>query len=71
MAGVAPGASPNTQIVERDISFPLSLDELLADAERKIIRLAIERNGGNRKLASEALGINLRSLRYRAEKLGL
>lgn len=60
-----------TEIIQTDLTFPLNLDLLLQDAERKLITLAIARADGSRKAAADLLGINLRSLRYRAEKLGL
>ena len=66
----APSKTP-TEIIQGDIAFPVQLDQILADAEAKFIRLALERTGGAKKQAADALGINLRSLRYRAEKLGL
>ncbi len=60
-----------TELIQTDLSFPVNLDKILADTERKFIQLALEKTGGTRKQAADALGINLRSLRYRAEKLGL
>lgn len=60
-----------TEFIQSDLSFPVNLDQILSDTERKFIQLALEKCGGTRKQAADALGINLRSLRYRAEKLGL
>jgi len=60
-----------TEIFESDLSFPINLERILEETERKFVKIALERCGGTKKQAADALGINLRSLRYRAEKLGL
>jgi two-component system response regulator PilR (NtrC family) len=49
----------------------LNLDEVLGEAERRLLLEALERTGGVRKRAAELLGITFRSLRYRLQKLGL
>jgi len=47
------------------------LGETLADIERRLIAQALARTGGVRTRAAELLGLSLRSLRYRMEKLGI
>ena len=56
------------------ISLPKSgidLDDVLAEAERRLLLEALERAGGVRKAAAKLLGISFRSLRYRLSKHGL
>jgi two-component system, NtrC family, response regulator PilR len=47
------------------------LDQVLGEAERRLILQALERTGGVRVQAAKTLGITLRSLRYRLQKLGV
>jgi two-component system response regulator PilR (NtrC family) len=47
------------------------LDAVLADAERGYLLKAMEMSRWDKHKAAEVLGISLRSLRYRLEKLGL
>jgi two-component system response regulator PilR (NtrC family) len=49
----------------------VNLDELLSEAERRLLLAALERTGGNRTAAAKLLGITFRSLRYRLSKHGL
>ncbi|HYQ15918.1 MAG TPA: helix-turn-helix domain-containing protein, partial [Polyangiaceae bacterium] len=49
----------------------LKLDDVLNEAERRLLLAALERTGGVRKRAAELLGITFRSLRYRLHKQGL
>jgi two-component system response regulator PilR (NtrC family) len=49
----------------------INLDDVLGEAERRLLLEALERTGGVRKRAAELLGITFRSLRYRLQKLGL
>ena len=49
----------------------LKLDDVLSEAERRLLVAALERSGGVRKRAAELLGITFRSLRYRLQKQGL
>ncbi len=49
----------------------LKLDDVLNEAERRLLVAALERTGGVRKRAAEVLGITFRSLRYRLQKQGL
>ena len=56
------------------ISLPqsgIALDEVLAEAERRLLLEALERTGGVRKAAARLLGVTFRSLRYRLAKHGL
>ena len=48
-----------------------SLDDTLADLERKIIQGALRRTGGVQKRAADLLGITERSLWHRVKKLGI
>jgi two-component system response regulator PilR (NtrC family) len=45
------------------------LDEVMAEIEKGYVTQAIEMAKGSKQLAADLLGINLRSLRYRLEKL--
>ena len=47
------------------------LDQVLGEMERRLIVQALERTGGVRTAAAKLLGLTLRSLRYRMQKLGL
>jgi len=47
------------------------LDRHLADTERGLIREALKATGGNKTAAAQRLGISLRSLRYRIQKLDM
>jgi two-component system response regulator PilR (NtrC family) len=49
----------------------LNLDDVLNEAERRLLLAALERTGGVRKRAAELLGLTFRSLRYRLQKQGL
>jgi two-component system response regulator PilR (NtrC family) len=53
--------------VERD--FPCSLSEHLDQVERELIRQALAKTRFNRTQAAELLGISLRQLRYRMQRL--
>jgi two-component system response regulator PilR (NtrC family) len=44
------------------------LDEVMAEAERRLLLAALERAGGVRTVAAKLLGITFRSLRYRLAK---
>ncbi|HEY6078696.1 MAG TPA: sigma-54 dependent transcriptional regulator [Polyangiaceae bacterium] len=68
ISGHASAPAPNL------LSLPaagLNLDDVLGEAERRLLLEALERSGGVRKRAAELLGITFRSLRYRLQKLGL
>jgi two-component system response regulator PilR (NtrC family) len=45
------------------------LDQVLGEVERRLILQALDRSGGVRTAAAKTLGITLRSLRYRMQKL--
>lgn len=65
------GKSETSIIENNELDLPLSLDQVLESVEKKCIILALEKTQGHRTKAAELLGINLRSFRYRAQKLGL
>jgi two-component system, NtrC family, response regulator PilR len=48
----------------------LDLDEVIHEAERRLLLAALERTGGVRTAAAKLLGITFRSLRYRLAKHG-
>ena len=48
-----------------------TLKELVKEYEKKIITMALKRTGGNRMKAAKLLGIGLRTLYYKMEKLGI
>lgn len=49
----------------------VELNSYLQEVERKLIIQALEKTRWNKTAAAKSLGINLRALRYRMEKLGL
>jgi two-component system response regulator PilR (NtrC family) len=49
----------------------IELDKVMAEIERDYIIKAIEMSHGSKRNTAELLGINMRSLRYRLDKLGL
>jgi two-component system response regulator PilR (NtrC family) len=63
-------SSPATSLLELPPEG-LNLDDVLNEAERRLLIAALERSGGVRKRAAELLGITFRSLRYRLQKQGL
>ncbi len=48
-----------------------NLDEVMSEVERRLVLEALERSGGVRTSAAKLLGVSLRSLRYRMQKLAL
>ncbi len=52
-----------------DVSKGVSLDSILEEVERAYVNKAMEYTGGERSKAAELLGINMRSLKYRLDKL--
>jgi len=48
----------------------IELDKVMAEIEREYIIKAIEMSHGSKRNTAELLGINMRSLRYRLDKLG-
>ena len=53
------------------LAHGISLDDELDKIEKSYIEEALEITGGNKQKATELLGINLRSLRYRLKKLNI
>ncbi len=68
VSGLTPSVPPVTAILPEQ---GCDLDRVLADTERRLLRLALERAHGVRKNAAELLGITFRSMRYRLAKLGM
>lgn len=71
-----PGERRLAAAYERAVSLDVhyedkSLDELLRDAEKRIISAALTSCGGNRELAADKLGVSLRNLYYKLKKLAL
>jgi len=54
-----------------EVSRGVSLDDILSEIERAYLKKALETTSGNKNKAAELLGINLRSLRYRLDKLAV
>ena len=54
-----------------DVLKGVSLDTILEEVEIAYVNKAMEYSGGERSKAAELLGINMRSLKYRLEKLGI
>ncbi len=54
-----------------EVAKGVSLDAILEEIERAYLKKALELASGNKNRAAELLGISLRSIRYRLEKLGL
>ena len=52
-----------------EVAKGVALDNILAEIEKAYIEKALECADGNKSRAAELLGINLRSLRYRLDKL--
>ena len=48
-----------------------NLDDVMSEVERRLIVQALDRTGGVRTNAAKLLGVTLRSLRYRLQKLSL
>lgn len=60
-----------TIIVDETLQFPINLDQLLCDIERRYLESALSESQGVKKRAAELLGMNFRSFRYRLQKFGL
>ncbi len=54
-----------------EVSRGVSLDAILEKIERAYIEKALDCSNGNKNKATSLLGLSLRSLRYRIEKLGI
>lgn len=48
-----------------------TLDEMLHEAERRIVKATLDACNGNRELAAQKLGVSLRNLYYKLKKLAL
>ena len=70
----APGAPPAAEspgIVLPDSAYSGDLAATVAETERTVITKALEATRWNRTAAAKQLGLTLRQLRYRLEKLGI
>lgn len=61
------GPLSETKVIE----LPCDLDGILSALEKEYLLAALDKSGGSRREASDLLGVNLRSLRYRIQKFGL
>lgn len=60
------------QLVDLDaVENGIKLEEILENVERQYLEKALQVSGGNKKKASELLGINYRSLWHRIDKLNI
>ena len=60
---------PSSELVPLDIpEGGLNLEELLVDAEKTLLRKALERTGGVKTEAAKLLGLSFRSFRHRLQK---
>jgi len=64
-------AVPSTPEPPEDEGFPSDLAAAVAETERAAIMKALEATRWNRTAAAKQLGLTLRQLRYRLEKLGI
>ncbi|RLJ21605.1 sigma-54-dependent Fis family transcriptional regulator [bacterium endosymbiont of Escarpia laminata] len=62
---------PETPLDHRNANSDQPLGDMLGDIERQAIVKALEETHWNRTAAAKRLGMSLRSLRYRLEKLGI
>ncbi len=63
----AGGVQPSLPALE----LPGSLEQYLDAVEKEILIKALERTQGNRTRAADLLGLNLRQIRYRLQRLGV
>ena len=68
VVGRAASPSPDLFVLPEE---GCDLDQVLGEAERRLILQALERSGGVRVQAAKLLHVSLRSLRYRLQKLGV
>ncbi len=54
-----------------EVEKGVSVDNILEEIERAYLEKAIELAGGKKEKAANLLGVGLRSLRYRLQKLGI
>ncbi|MBL3600324.1 MAG: sigma-54-dependent Fis family transcriptional regulator [gamma proteobacterium endosymbiont of Lamellibrachia anaximandri] len=62
---------PETPLDHKNVKSDQPLGDMLGDIERQAIIKALEETRWNRTAAAKRLGMSLRSLRYRLEKLGI
>ncbi len=60
-----------TQINNDEIIFPIELDKIVENLEKKYIKLALEETNGKKQEAAKLLGITFRSFRYRISKYNI
>ncbi|GAA6141475.1 sigma-54 dependent transcriptional regulator [Hydrogenophaga sp. 5NK40-0174] len=53
------------------LSLPPDLQSFLDDQERQVLLMALKESGYNRTAAAARLGLNLRQMRYRIQRLGI
>lgn len=58
----------SVQINNDEIIFPVELDKIVEDIEKKYIKLALEKTNGKKQEAATLLGITFRAFRYRISK---
>ncbi|MEI7894017.1 MAG: sigma-54 dependent transcriptional regulator [Myxococcales bacterium] len=68
ISGAASQPTPSLVVLPDD---GCNLDDVLGEIERRLILQALDRSGGVRTHAARLLGLSLRSLRYRLQKLSL
>jgi two-component system response regulator PilR (NtrC family) len=64
-----PASAPRDERLDEE--FPGDLAAAVAETERAAIMKALEATRWNRTAAAKQLGLTLRQLRYRLEKLGI
>ncbi|MFH1070179.1 MAG: sigma-54 dependent transcriptional regulator [Candidatus Glassbacteria bacterium] len=67
----AGGPPPTPAAMELPAGGTIDLASTLAEAEKKLIRQALERSGGNKSRAARLLGLKNSVLHYKLEKYGL
>ncbi len=70
-ASVDPAMSASVVVPATTPAFPLSLPDYLAATERALLVRALRQSHFNRRRAAALLGISLRQLRYRMQRLDL
>jgi transcriptional regulator with PAS, ATPase and Fis domain len=69
--GIRGGMVDLSELLGAEHHFELTLQEMLAGAEKKYLQGVLKKNEFNRSQTARALGISLRSLYYKIEKHGL
>ncbi len=65
------GSAPSQAPLSEGVNHQGDLDAYLAHIERRILEEELQRHRWNRTATAKALGISMRSLRYRLKKLGI